>query len=47
MTGTADYFETGSKIPRGSGMAQNSLDLIQAMAEIAETVRPVTGRGVG
>ena len=28
-------------------MAQKSLDLIQAMAEIAEAVQPVTGRGVG
>jgi hypothetical protein len=28
-------------------MAQKSLDLIQAMAEIAKTVQPVTGRGVG
>jgi len=47
MTGTADYFETGSKIRRGRGMAQKSLDLIQAMAEIAKAVQPVTGRGIG
>ena len=47
MTGVADYFETGSKIRRGRGMAQKSLDLIQAMAEIAEAAEPITGRGVG
>src|ERR1041384_8662456 len=48
MTGTiAEYFGTGSKMPRGRGMARKSLDLIQAMAEIAEAVQPVTGRGIG
>jgi hypothetical protein len=43
---TGEYFETGSKKP-GRGMAQRSLDLIEAMATIAEAVQPVTGRGVG
>src|ERR1044071_5101026 len=43
----AEYFETGFKKPRGRGMAQKSLDLIRAMAEIAESVQPVTGRGIG
>src|SRR5205823_5159250 len=43
----AEYFETGSKKPRGRGMAQKSLDLLQAMAEIAEAVQSVTGRGGG
>ena len=28
-------------------MAQKSLDLTQAMAEITEAVQPVTGRGIG
>ena len=42
-----EYFGTGSKKPRGRGMAQKSLDLIQAMVEIAEAVQPVTGRGIG
>ncbi len=44
---TPEYFETGIKKPRGRGMAQKSLDLIKAMAEIAEAVQPVTGRGIG
>jgi hypothetical protein len=45
---TAEYSQTSSKIVRrGRGMAQGSIDLIDAMREIAETVQPVTGRGVG
>jgi hypothetical protein len=39
---------TGSKIVgRGRGMAQESLDLIEAMSAIAEAAQPITGRGVG
>jgi hypothetical protein len=44
MTG-GEYFETGSK--KGRGMAQRSLDLIEAMCAIAEAAQPITGRGVG
>jgi hypothetical protein len=40
-----DYSETGIKI--GRGMAQGSLDLIEAMRIIAEAAQPITGRGVG
>jgi hypothetical protein len=40
-----DYFETCSK--KGRGMAQRSLDLIEAMRSVAEAVQPITGRGVG
>jgi hypothetical protein len=36
---------TGSKKPRG--MAQRSLELIDAMYEIAEEAQPITGRGIG
>jgi len=44
----AEYFDTGSKKARqGRGMARGSLDLIDAMRGIVETVQPVTGRGVG
>jgi hypothetical protein len=43
----SDYFGTGSKIPRGRGMAKKSLDLIDEMHEIAEAAQPITGRGVG
>jgi hypothetical protein len=32
---------------RGRGMAQRSLDLIEAMYAIAEAAQPITGRGVG
>ena len=42
---TSEYFETCSK--KGRGMAQRSLDLIEAMREIAEAAQPITGRGVG
>jgi hypothetical protein len=42
---TTEHFETCSK--KGRGMAQQSLDLIEAMRTIAEAIQPVTGRGVG
>ena len=40
-----EQIETSSKMVRG--MAQKSLDLINAMAAIAEDAQPITGRGVG
>jgi hypothetical protein len=40
-----EYFQTSSK--KGRGMAKASLDLIEAMREIAEDAQPITGRGVG
>ena len=40
-----EYFETGSK--KGRGMAQRSLDLIEAMYAAAEAAQPITGRGIG
>lgn len=42
---TAQYSETCSK--KGRGMAQRSLDLIEAMRAITEAAQPITGRGVG
>jgi hypothetical protein len=42
---TSDYSGTGIKI--GRGMAQRSLDLIEAMRVIAKAAQPITGRGVG
>jgi hypothetical protein len=44
-----EYFRTRSKIPKngGRGMAQASLDLIEAMHAIAAAAQPITGRGVG
>src|SRR5215831_16725530 len=42
---SAEYFETGSK--KGRGMAQRSLDLIDAMYTAAERAQPITGRGIG
>jgi hypothetical protein len=42
---TTEYSGTGTKI--GRGMAQSSLDLIDAMRLIAEAAQPITGRGVG
>ena len=42
---TSEHFGTGSK--KGRGMAQTSLDLIDAMYDIAEAAQPITGRGVG
>ena len=40
-----EHFETGSK--KGRGMAQRSLDLIEAMYAMAEAAQPITGRGIG
>ena len=40
-----DHFETCSK--KGRGMAQRSLDLIEAMYAMAEAAQPITGRGIG
>jgi hypothetical protein len=40
-----EYSETCFK--KGRGMAQRSLDLIEAMRVIAEAAQPITGRGVG
>src|SRR5262245_36397401 len=40
-----EYSETCFK--KGRGMARRSVDLIEAMAEIAEAAQPITGRGVG
>jgi hypothetical protein len=45
MSRKPEHFQTRSKI--GRGMSQRSLDLIEAMAEIAEAAQPITGRGVG
>jgi hypothetical protein len=42
---TPEYFETGSK--KGRGMAQRSLNLIEAMYAAAEAAQPITGRGIG
>jgi hypothetical protein len=42
---TSEHFETCSK--KGRGMAQRSLDLIEAMYVAAEATQPITGRGVG
>jgi hypothetical protein len=41
----AEYFETRSK--KGRGLAQRSLDLINAMYVAAEKAQPITGRGIG
>jgi hypothetical protein len=42
------HSETRSKIVRrGRGMAQASLDLIEAMYEVAKAAQPITGRGIG
>ena len=40
-----EYFETSSK--KGRGMAQRSLDLIEAMYAAAKAAQPITGRGIG
>src|SRR5262245_3081881 len=42
---TDEYFETGIK--KGRGMARRSLDLIEAMRDLAEAAQPITGRGIG
>jgi hypothetical protein len=44
-TRRAEHFGTGSK--KGRGMAQRSLDLIEAMRVAAEPAQPITGRGIG
>ena len=41
----AEHFGTGSK--KGRGMAQRSLDLIEAMYTVTEAAQPITGRGIG
>jgi hypothetical protein len=45
MSATAEHSGTGSK--KGRGMAQRSLDLIEAMHAKAKEAHPITGRGVG
>jgi len=40
------HFRTGSKKGR-RGMAQKSLDLIEAMRAAAKAAQPITGRGTG
>ena len=49
MTGkpssASDYSETCSR--KGRGMAQRSLDLIEAMHAVTKAAQPITGRGVG
>jgi hypothetical protein len=47
MRVAAACFETGSKNGRGRGMAQRSIDLIEAMRVVAEAAQPITGRGIG
>jgi hypothetical protein len=46
MTHLPEHFGTRSK-KGGRGMAQRSLDLIEAMYTAAEAAQPITGRGVG
>jgi hypothetical protein len=41
----SEHFETRSKKSRG--MAQRSLDLIEAMRVAAKAAQPITGRGIG
>ena len=41
----SEQIETRSKKVRG--MAQRSLDLIEAMYAAAEAAQPITGRGIG
>jgi hypothetical protein len=36
-----------TRFKKGRGMAKASLELIEAMREIAEATQPITGRGVG
>ena len=40
-----EHFETKSQ--KGRGKAKKSIELIDAMFEIAEAAQPITGRGVG
>jgi hypothetical protein len=44
-TRPGEHFGTGSK--KGRGMAQRSLDLIEAMYTVTEAAQPITGRGIG
>jgi hypothetical protein len=44
---SSEHFQTGSKIVRGRGRAQKSIDLIDAMYAAAEEAQPITGRGIG
>jgi hypothetical protein len=46
---TAEYSETSTRKSRGRppGLSRKSLDLIEAMREVAEAAQPITGRGVG
>ena len=41
----AEY--SGTCFKKGRGMAQRSLDLIEAMCTMAKAAQPITGRGVG
>ena len=41
-----EQIQTGMKKP-GRGMSRASLDLIEAMYNIAKAAQPITGRGVG
>jgi hypothetical protein len=45
MTAGSDQIETRSK--KGRGMAQKSIELIDAMYAAAEIAHPITGRGIG
>jgi hypothetical protein len=45
ISDASDYSETCSK--KGRGMAQRSLDLIEAMHALTKAARPIAGRGVG
>jgi hypothetical protein len=47
MTTAADFSGTGSRKGRPAGMAQRSLELIEAMHAICQAAQPITGRGVG
>jgi hypothetical protein len=40
-----EHFGTGTK--KGRGMAQESIDLIEAMYDKAKAAQPITGRGIG
>jgi hypothetical protein len=44
---TKKQIQTGSKKPRGRGMAKESIGLIEAMYEDAKVANPITGRGLG
>ena len=46
ISGAAGQVDS-SNLPRMRGKSRKSLDLIDAMAEIAETAQPITGRGIG